>query len=507
METQGPGQDAGRDRQKWVVFAVLAVGLFVEVMDFGMVGVALPSIADDFDLPLASAAWVILSTALTLAAVLLPVGALSDAIGRKRTYVIGAVFFGVGSLISLIAPSLGPLVAGRVIAAIGAAMRMATGFAIVATVFPPEERGKGLGATTSVVGFAAITGPIVGGVLVDAFGWRSIFIYQGVGSLLVLIPALFILDPARVDAGRRQLHGRFDFFGAALSAVGFVVLILVMNSGGSVGWTSPLILGGAAGTVMIVAVFIRHELRTPQPMFDLRVFMNTRFSWAISARFLGFLPGSAYIFLMPFYLQDVQGYGPSQVGLVMFPGAAGMAVMAGVSGQLSDKFGVRPFVVSGLVLVTGSVIVLATLHESSSVWLIMLTLLVQSLGMGLWISPNAAATMSAVEPAAFGVVAAFLNLVRTVANVTSVALASAVVSGAIVASGFEPDLSEIVDDATGGMAAAFVLGARYVYLTLAVAGVAAIVAALKMKEPERAAPPAGLDQGSAPRAIGGGRAD
>jgi len=481
----GSARDPRSTGAKWLQFSVVALGLFAAVLDFGMVNVALPTIADDFGLPLPSASWIVLGPALAVSASLLPVGSLSDVAGRKRIYVLGVVLFGIGSLLAALSPNMPSLVVTRVLASVGAAMRMATGFAMVVVIFPPEERGRGLGANTSVVGLALIAAPILGGTLVDVWGWRSIFFLQAAGSVAVLLPALWFLDSKRVEEGRRRLAGRFDVLGVVLSAGALSALILTMNSAAGEGWTSPLILGGLGLAFALLVVFIFWELRARAPLLDLRLFANGQFSWAMSARTLGFLAGSAWGFLMPFYLQNVQGYAASRVGFVIFPSALGMAVTAAIAGRLSDRFGVRPFVVTGLALVTVGGVMLSTFGVQTSVFLIMPVLLMLGIGSGLWGSPNASAAMSSATPTSLGAVAALLNLVRTVAMVTGVALASAIVAGVFASRGFDADISAIKDDATGGMAGAFIEGARYTYLALACVGFVALAAGFRSRPPVR----------------------
>ena len=493
-------EEAGRDplsaAGKWLQFSVVAVGLFAAVLDFGMVGVALPTIAHDFGLPLPSASWVVLAPSLAISIALLPSGGLSDVVGRKRVYVLGVILFGVGSLLAAVSPNMPLLVVTRVLASVGAAMRMTTGFAMVVMIFPPDERGKGLGANTSVVGLALILAPILGGTLVDAWGWRSIFFLQAAGSVAVLLPALGLLDQRRVDQGRRRLEGRFDVLGIVLSAGALSALILTMNNGNSAGWTSPAILAGGAGAVALMLAFVWWELRVRTPLVDLRLFGNGQFSWAMSARTLGFLAGSAWAFLMPFYLQSVQGYAPSRVGFIIFPSALGMAATAALAGRLSDRFGVRRFVVVGLALTAAGGVALSTFDEGTSIFLIMPVLLLQGIGAGLWGSPNASAAMSSVPPTSFGAVSALLNLARTVAQVTGVALASAIVAGVFLSQGIEADMSAIKGDETGGMASAFVSGTRYVYLIAAGAGLVALAAGFRSRPPRRGRAAAGDGAGS-----------
>jgi len=456
---------------------------FISVVDMSAVGVTLPTLADDLALPLPLASWVVLATTLTISAALLPAGGFSDALGRKRMLAAGCVLFSVGAVGCAAAPGLTVLLLARVLQSIGTAIITINGFAIVAVAFPPGERGKGVGALTTTVGLGGITGPIVGGVLAGALGWRSVFLMLAAGGAASTVLALLLLDSRRFAAERGASMRGFDWTGAFLSAAGLTLLILAMNNGGRVGWASPLIVASWAAGALMFGAFVLWELRTPAPMLDMRMFLDGTFRWASITRYSGFVAQGSVRFLMPFYLQDVLAYAPGMVGVVMLPISLGMAVFSTVSGRLSDRFGVRPFVMLGLAMVITAAVMYSTLTEDSPLYLIMPVLFLGGSGLGLWDAPNAARSISAVGAGSFSSGSAVVNLVRNVGNVTSVALASAIVSGVVLARGFEPDLSLIGEEPTGEMAGAFLAGARYAYLIPAALGLFALFAAFKTRGP------------------------
>jgi EmrB/QacA subfamily drug resistance transporter len=482
---QTPVEDYS-DNYKWKAFAAVAAGLFVTVMDFGMVGVALPTIARDFHLSLFGASWVSLASALTISAVLLPFGRIADIAGRRRAYSLGLATFGAGAVIAAFSPSIGLLVPARIVMALGSALVMANGMAIVTLVFPPKERGKGLGLVTTMVGVAAVIGPIIGGRMVDSLGWRSTFWLMTAGGLASAALAYAVLIESRIASPGARRSGGYDWAGAVLSAAGLSLLIVIMTTGGRVGWVSVLSLGGLVLTVAFLAAFIWWELPVKSPMFDLRAFANPQFSWANATRFFGFLGGSAAWFLMPFYLQDVLGFRPATMGWIMVPGALFMALMGTFSGRWSDRLGVRPFTVTGLALALVAALAFAALDTGSSLWFVMPALALNGIGMGLWMAPNMSASIAAVPPSSYGVVTAFLNLVRNTASVVGIAAATVIVTAVISGRGYEADLRLIGDDATGGMARAFVDGSRIAYLALAGFILIALVGAIRTRDPERA---------------------
>jgi EmrB/QacA subfamily drug resistance transporter len=474
---------------KWKAFSVMALALFFGVMDFGGTGVAIPTIADDFSLALRKASWIAIGFALATSAALLPIGGFSDLLGRKRSFLAGGLIYAAGAVAAAVAPSFGPLLTARIFQAIGAALVMANGMATVAYVFPPEERGKGMGLITAFVGLGSLMGPIIAGGMVDITGWRSFFILLAAGSGVAVVWAWIVLDDEKIGGAPRGAIRDYDWAGAVLSVFALILLIMVVtNSDDLSTWE---LVSGILGTIFLFTLFIVREVKARLPMFALSPFKNGRFSWAISARFLGFVGTSSTFFLMPFYLQDVLNYDPWKVGLITFPGTLGFALMGFVSGRLSDKLGVRIFTVSGLVLVVVGTLMLATLDERSELYHIMPALLVSGFGMGLWIAPNMSVAISAVSSDTYGVISAFINLVRNTAGVVGVAIATAIVVGVIQHRGLSSDLTALGDLGNDPIAAAtraaFVDGMRIAFIVLAAVAAAAIVAAIKTRNPERLA--------------------
>ncbi len=495
-ESQVPGVDVGSqpapveapsDNYKWKAFSVMALALFFGIMDFGGTGVAIPTIADDFDLELRRASLVVIAFSLAISAVLLPVGGLSDLIGRRRSFIGGGLIFSAGAAASAAAPGIEILIAARIAQAIGAAIVMANGMAIVAVVFPPEERGKGMGYIGVAVGVAALAGPIVSGGMIDLAGWRSFFILLAAGTGVATIWAWIILDDSRIGGQARGSFKDYDWTGAILSAFALILLIIVVtNSDDLATWE---LIAGILGTVGLVALFVLRETRARTPMFDLSTFRSGQFSWAITARFLGFIGTSTTFFLMPFYLQDIQGFAPSQVGFITFPGALGFVLTGAISGRLSDKLGVKRFTVAGLILVVVGTLLLATIDEQTGLKVIMPALFISGLGMGLWIAPNMSAAIDAVSTTSYGVIAAFINLVRNTASVIGIAIATAVVVGYIQNRGLAADLGSLGELGNTPEALqikeAFVAGMRVTFIVFASIAGFAIIAALKTRDPER----------------------
>ena len=449
---------------KWWAFGALAIGLFASVSDHGSVTVALPSIADHFGTDLPTSQWVIIGYALTISALLMPMGRLSDIIGRKQIYVSGFAIFVIGAVVAGYSTSILMLILAKVFQGVGAAMTQGTSMAMVIDAFPDEERGKALGLQLSVVGTGGVAGPAMGGFLVGAFGWPSVFFVNVGLGLAATVAALIILDGRRMARDGRGPG--FDWIGAGLSTAALIAFLLAVTSGHHVGWVSVPMVSALVGVLTLVGLFVWWEFRCAAPMFDVRLFKSRLFTLGVSASFISFVGMSSVRFLMPFYLQVVLGYSPTQVGLIIVPSAFCMIVMGPLSGRLSDRYGWRRFNVGGLMMSAAGLFLLSQITETSPLALVLGGMILQSLGVGTFNPPNNSSILSTVDPARYGVVSGFLNLVRNSGNVTSIALATAIVIATMASMGFPPTLAAVEEGASAGLFDSFTSGLRIAYLAM-----------------------------------------
>jgi len=379
---------------------------------------------------------------------------------------IGTLVFILGAIAAGTSTNLTVLILSRLVQGGGAAMTQGTGMAIVIAAFPESERGKAVGSMMSIVGVGAIFGPAVGGFLVDAFGWPSVFFANiplvAVGMALGL--AILVNQVERGESGRGT---GFDWLGAALSSGALLILLLTITNGNQTGWTSTPILLATLLFLILLGSFIWWEGRCSSPLLELKFFQRPNFSFGVAAGFLIFLGSSAVLFLTPFYLQRVLGFSAGEAGLVVVPGAICMTFLGPISGRLSDRFGWRRFTVGGLLLSATGLLILATLTPNSTLLLVMPALILLSCGMGVFYSPNVSAVLSAVEREKYGVVSAFLNLVRNAGTVASIAIATAIVTTTMAAAGYQPSLAAVQAGDPGGVGWAFTAGLRNAYLAMA----------------------------------------
>ncbi len=446
------------------MFSAIALGLFVSVADHGSVAVALPSIANEFQTDLPTVQWVMIAYALTISSLLLPMGRLSDIVGRKRLYIVGFTIFLVSAVLCIAASDIVTLIGARVLMGLGASMTQATSTAILLSSFPESERGKALGLQISAVGSGAVGGPAIGGFVVDVFGWQGVFFLTVALAFVAIAVAQVVLDRKRTDGAISG--GPFDLVGALTSTAVLIVFLLAMSNGAEMGWRAPPIVAGFVVVVGLAGFFTYWELRNRSPMLDVTLFRHKVFAIGVVASVISFMSISSVRFLMPFYLQSVLGYSPAKVGLVLVPAAFAMIIMGPLGGRLSDKYGWTAFNVGGLLFTATGLFILSRATETSPIWLIVLGTVTQSIGTGTFNAPNNSSILSVVERSKYGVMSGFLNLVRNTANITGIAVATTIVVTVMGAQGFEPSLAAVSDSGAQGVLGAFTSGMKTAYLAM-----------------------------------------
>jgi EmrB/QacA subfamily drug resistance transporter len=433
-------------------------------MDQTGMNIAVPRIADAFNASIPTVQWVVLGYILAISTVMLPVARLSDSIGRVRLYVAGFIIFALGGMAAGLVPNLGAVIALKMFQGVGTAMTTVTGMAIVTTTFPAAERGKAIGLMTTTVGVGAIAGPAIGGVLIDLWGWRAIFVIAGpLGMLSALVGGVVLRGSGGRAVAGASLRS-FDYLGSVLSTAALAMFLVTMSFGYRFGWTSPVILGAFVGVVVLAVLLIRREQRAVEPILPLELFRRPAFSLGAIVNFLSFMSTTAIFFLLPFFLQEVQGRSPGQTGLVMITTAVCMMVISPLAGRFSDKIGTKPFVVTGLTFLTTGFLLASRLDAESSLELVLVTLIFSGMGMGSFFSPNSSSILSSIERERYAVGAAFLNLLRTAGNITGIAIATTVVTTVMAAEGFEPTLANVGDAGSDGVREAFARGLSYAFL-------------------------------------------
>lgn len=445
--------------RKWLVLSAVAMGIFLATIDGSIVNVALPTLSAALGADFATVQWVVLSYLLTITTLLAVVGRLADMYGRKRLYNSGFVVFTVGSLLCGLSPSVGWLIGFRVLQGIGAALILALGLALVTEAFPPQERGRALGIAGSIVSIGIVTGPTLGGVIIENLSWHWIFFVNVpigiVGTYLVW---------RNIPATRPPGGQAFDFGGAATLCLGLLGILLGLTTGQQEGFTSPQALALFVFGIFFLLALLYIQRRHPQPIIDPVLFRNRLFTVNLVTGLLVFV-GLGSGVLIPFYLETVLGYSVQQVGLLLAVVPIALGIVSPISGVLSDRVGSRPISVLGLAVTLLGYLALSTLSTETTAVGFMLRYVLVGVGVGLFQSPNNSAMMGTAPRERLGVASGLLAMTRNLGQTVGIA-----VLGALWAA--------LVFGAAGGPMAGGATAAPLAAQAAGLAGVSRIVAGL-----------------------------
>jgi EmrB/QacA subfamily drug resistance transporter len=384
---------------------------------FGAVNVALPSLAKTFETDFNVVQWVVLSFLLASGTLLPIVGRWADMVGKKKLFLLGYAVFIVGSLLCGLSPNVGFLIIFRIIQGLGSAFVTALGLAIITDAFPHHERGRALGFNAAVITSGIVIGPSLGGLLIDVLTWRWVFfVVVPLGALGLIIAQRFISPDPPLGRQSFDIVGAVSLFGALL------LLSLGLTLGQDLGFASTLIFALLVTGGFLLTAFLVIELRVKDPLIDLRLFRKPGLGINLGVAFLTFMAISAAILMMPFYLENVLGYAPRSVGILMSVGPIFIVIVTPLAGLASDKFGERPISLIGLTILLFGYFSVGTLSESTTAIGFLLRFLPIGLGMGIYQTPNSSAVMGSLPLHQSGLAGSFLAMTRTLGSSTGIAV-------------------------------------------------------------------------------------
>ncbi|MFC4103242.1 MFS transporter [Paenibacillus xanthanilyticus] len=414
-------------RNRWLILANVSVGTFMATLDGSIANVALPTISAELGAPVHVVQWVLTSYLLTICATLPIAGKISDLLGRGRIYNYGFIAFAVGSAMCALADSLALLIVSRIVQALGASCLMANSQAIVAEAFGANERGRAMGITGTTVSLGSLSGPALGGVLVGQLGWESIFWINVPIGMIGFLAGLYLLPRAKAAKKGEP----FDYTGSVLFMTGMVLFLYVLSNAQDWGWGSAWTLAGGLGSVLVLAAFYLYERRLTYPMLDFSLYRIRAFAVGNTTALLSFVALFCMNVMMPFYMQNVLGYSPEQTGYTMMVNPLTMAVVAPISGWLSDRFGPNWLTTAGLLVNASAFALLNTLTADESAGVLAAHLALFGLGGGLFQSPNNASVMGAVPKPRLGTAGGLNALVRNIGMVTGIAVSVSLYSSVL----------------------------------------------------------------------------
>ncbi|MGB6457794.1 MAG: DHA2 family efflux MFS transporter permease subunit, partial [Streptosporangiaceae bacterium] len=413
------------DRRRWWILAVLCLSVLLVVVDNTIVNVALPTISRRLSASTEDLQWVVDAYSLVFAGLLIVGGNLGDRLGRRRALQAGLALFAVTSVTAALSRNIAELIAARAAMGVAAALIYPATLALLTSAFTvARERATAIGIWSGVSGLAVAIGPVTGGLLLRHFAWSSVFLVNVPIVAVALAAGIWLLPESRDSRA-----GRFDPLGALLSVAGVALLTWTVIEAPRHGWGSAATIGGFIGSATTLAAFVGWQLRRPDPMLDVRLFRNMRFTAASGAIALAFFGLFGFIFLITQYFQLVRGYDPLRAGVATLPFAIVTGAISPVAIMLMKRVGTKAIVAAGLALMSAGFVVAAGTAVDSGYWgRIIVAMTLMAAGLGLTSSPATEAIMGALPPGKAGVGSAVNDTTREVGGTLGVAIVGSVLS-------------------------------------------------------------------------------
>ncbi|KAB2583770.1 MFS transporter [Rhodococcus erythropolis] len=421
-EPQVIGLDA---RRRWGILAICCTSLFVVGLDTTIVNVALPAIGEGFGVGTVGLEWIVNAYTLVLASLLISSGALADRFGRRRIFQIGLVVFGVASIVCALAPSVGVLIAARIAQGVGGSMLSPVALAIVVNVMTdPKERAKAIGVWAAVFGLSMAAGPIVGGVLIESFGWRSVFWIN-----VPVIAVVLVLTAVFVPQSRAEQPRRLDLPGQVLLMVVVGGSVALLIEGPRIGWLASGAIAGYVAVAAALAAFVRVESRKSEPLMDPSLFRHRPFTGAVLGAIVVFVALNATLLLGTFYLQQAREMTPAAAGAMTLPMAVAATICAPLSGILVGRFGARlPLLIAGSFTALGG-LCLVSLDNSTGTSTLLVAYLFLGIGFGFSNAPITNTAVNGLPRSQAGLAGGITSSARQFGAALGVALAGGMIAG------------------------------------------------------------------------------
>lgn len=427
--------------QRVVVAAVYVSSMLMNSIDSTIVNVALATLSRQFHVPPTAIDAVVVGYLVSLAVFIPASGWLGDRFGTKRIFLVALGLFTGASALCGLAGSLGQLIMFRILQGAGGGMLTPVGMAMLYRTFPPEQRVQ----VSRILIFATILGPacgpVIGGLLIEKLSWHwAFYVNVPVGLIAFLIGLLFLQEHREATAGS------FDVRGFFLAGAGFALVMFALSEAPSRGWTDPAILACGLIGAVVLAVFVTVELRTVEPMMQLRLLTNRLFQSTILVSFFASTGFTGILFIVPLFLQEVRGASPLSSGLTTFPEALGVLLSSQIVARLYPRIGPRRLMFGGLLWVATAMSLLCLIRLESSAWLVRFLMFGVGIGMAYVFLPSQAASMATISRAATGRASTFMSVQRQLGAAVGVATVSTVLGavGAVTpnaAGGPQPNLN------------------------------------------------------------------
>lgn len=401
------------------MFVIAAVGNFIAMLDATTVNLALYPMSVDLHVTMSQIQWVMIAYMLVLTVFLPFFGKLGDIFPKNKLYALGFSIFALGAFLNTTAPTFGLLVTYRCIEAIGASIMLSNAQAIIAGIFKKERRGKALGLNGCIVAIGGMSGPALGGILINAFGWHSVFI----PCIPVAIMGAYYswkMLPHAIKTKRENF--KFDYKGFLYFTISLFALLLAISEGHTWGWSSVKIITLGIVTLVFGGLFYFRDHKINYPLINFSLFAIKPFTFGNLAVMTSYMAMYTNSILLPFFLQEILKYNPLVTGLLILPYSVTLSVTAPISGRLSGKFGSRYLTLAGPVVFISALILFCMYDKNVQMWQIIFASGIMGIGNGLFQSPSNNAIMTSVKKDEFGIASGILALSRNMGNILGVAV-------------------------------------------------------------------------------------
>ncbi len=414
-----------------LVLLNVCVGQFIVGLDQRALLVALPTLTESFNTDLTTIQWVLLIYDLMLIGSVITVGRLGDLFGRRRIYSSGFVIFVLASALCGLSRTPVQLIICRAFQAIGGSMIVANGRAIASVSLPPQQRGKALGLVSMAFHVGFLTGPTLGGFLIDTVGWRWIFYI----NLPIGIWGAYLAWKTIEETKENFEQISIDFAGAFLLLFTNSLFIYAMNQLPQVGWHDAVVVGTLALAGAALLAFVIVELRSPEPILSFALFRNRLFTASMFSLFFITSTQAAIGFLMPFYLQTIRGFSPTQMGWIIIASSVVIVMIAPIAGWMSDRWGSRVLCTAGSFTIVVAQFFIASLNTQSSIARIILPIALSGLGWAIFNSPNQSAILGSVPREKVGVASGMNTTTARTGGAMGIALSATLFTYGLAAAG------------------------------------------------------------------------
>jgi len=404
---------------KWTMFVITAIGNFIAMLDSSTVTLALYPMSVDLHVTLSQIQWVMIAYMLVLTVLLPFFGKLGDIFSKNKLYSIGFLIFALGAFLSSAATSFNLLILYRCVEALGASIMLSNAQAIIATIFKGPRRGKALGLNGCFVAIGGVSGPAIGGILINNFSWHAIFYPSMIVGLLGFIFAKKYLPHHR---DKEIKNFKFDYKGFIYFTVSLFALLLAISEGHEWGWSSINIIALGIITLIFGGLFYFRDHKINYPLINFSLFKIRPFTFGNMAVMMAYMAMFTNSILLPFFLQEIQGYNPMVTGLLILSYSLTLSVMAPIAGRMSGKYGSRYLTLAGASVYCIALFLFVIFSKSAPMWQIVLASGIMGIGNGLFQSPSNNAIMTSVNKSELGIASGILALSRNLGNILGVAV-------------------------------------------------------------------------------------